>query len=119
MLHVVLLATLAVLGAQSQAQEAGAYVTYDTLQGRPYNVTYDERSFIINGQVCLRSRFIRCDCLIENRRLCDCAPSHLSFGFSCVLIVNIWMQLEAWGFSQTRGLFLQERIMIVDCLLSD
>ena len=33
------------------AQLAGAYVTYDQLQGRPYNVTYDERSFIVNGQV--------------------------------------------------------------------
>ena len=30
--------------------EVGDYVTYDSLDGKPYNVTYDSRSFIIDGR---------------------------------------------------------------------
>jgi hypothetical protein len=32
------------------AQTAGAFVTYDQLGGIPYNVSWDSRSFMINGQ---------------------------------------------------------------------
>ena len=34
---------------QSEAVPVGPYLHYDDLKGKPYTVTYDERSFIING----------------------------------------------------------------------
>jgi hypothetical protein len=40
---------LALLLAYASAQSAGAFITYDQLAGSPYTVTWDERSFIING----------------------------------------------------------------------
>ena len=39
----------ALLGACVSAQSIGPFVTYDQLGGQPYNVTWDSRSFMING----------------------------------------------------------------------
>ena len=49
-----LLAALVVaLLAAAHAQVAGDYVTYDSVKGRPYTVTWDERSFIIGSLLLL------------------------------------------------------------------
>jgi beta-galactosidase len=42
-------ALVALLLAAASAQNSGGYITYDQVAGSPYTVSWDERSFIING----------------------------------------------------------------------
>ncbi len=35
----------------SMAEDAGPFITFESLAGRPYNVSSDARSFMIDGQV--------------------------------------------------------------------
>ncbi len=47
-MSLLLLALLCI--AAAAAPDQPAFITYDQLGGRPYTVTYDERSFLIDGQ---------------------------------------------------------------------
>ena len=39
-----------ILAASAHAQTSGEFVTFESVRGRPYNVTYDARSFIVDGR---------------------------------------------------------------------